>query len=80
VKAKTLQNSFFVDYGKLEEEYVGLRATVDTLGQKKAKVVAAYKTEVATIHTKFQEYCVHHRKKLHEFQTNLVGAMNEIGV
>jgi hypothetical protein len=80
VKAKTLQNSFSVDYGKLEEEYVGLCATVDTLGQKKAKVVAAYKTEVATIRAKFQEYCVHHRKKLHEFQTNLEGAMNEIGV
>jgi hypothetical protein len=46
VKAKTLQNSFSVDYGKLEEEYVGLRATVDTLGQKKPKLLLLTKPKL----------------------------------
>jgi hypothetical protein len=49
---------------------------VDTLRQEKAKVVAACETEVAAIHSKFQDY----RVKLHEFWANMEGAMNEIGV
>jgi hypothetical protein len=69
-----------VDYGKLEVECVGLCTAVDMLGQEKAEAVAAHKAEITTIHTKFKDYHVHHRKKLHEFRTNLDKAVNEIGV
>jgi hypothetical protein len=47
---------------------------------KKDEVVAAHKTGIRTIHTKFQDYRVHHRNKLHEFRTNLEKAVNKFGV
>jgi hypothetical protein len=79
-EAESLQNSLSMDYGNLEEERVGLRTAVDTLGQEKAEAVAACKAEITTIRTKFKDYHVHHHKKICEFRTNLEKAVNEIGV
>jgi hypothetical protein len=79
-EAKALRNSLSVNCGKMEEECAGLRTAVDTLKQEKTKAVAAREAEITTIWTKFQDYCVCHRKKLHEFWTNLERAVNKIGV
>jgi hypothetical protein len=59
-ETETLRSSLSVDYVKLEEECAGLCTAVDTLGLEKTEAV----NEVATVHAKFQEYRVCHRKKL----------------
>jgi hypothetical protein len=53
---------------------------IETLEQEKAKPMAAGEAEVTTVHTRFQYYRVHHRKKIHEFCANLEAAVNEMGV
>jgi hypothetical protein len=55
-----------VNHGKLEEECVGIHATIDALEREKAEAVAARKAEVTTMHKKIQDYRVCHRKKFHE--------------
>jgi hypothetical protein len=47
--AETHQNSFLVNYAKLEEECACLRTVVDTLRHEKTEVV----NEVTSIHVKF---------------------------
>jgi hypothetical protein len=49
VEAETHQNSFLVNYAKLEEECACLRTVVDTLRHEKTEVV----NEVTSIHVKF---------------------------
>jgi chromosome segregation ATPase len=73
-EAETAQNSLSVNHGKLEEECMGLRTVVDTLGHEMARIVAAHEAE----HKKFQDYRVHHCKKLCELRVNLEKAVNEI--
>jgi hypothetical protein len=41
-----------VNHGKLEEECVGIHATIDALEREKAEAVAARKAEVTTMHKK----------------------------
>jgi hypothetical protein len=74
-KADTTQNSLSLTWGKLEEECVGLRAVVESLGQEKAGAKAAHEAK----RKRFQDYRIHHRKKLRELRINLEKVMNEIG-
>jgi hypothetical protein len=73
-EAETAQNSLSVNHGKLEEECMGLHTVVDTLGHEMARIVAAHEAE----RKKFQDYRVHHCKKLCELRVNLEKAVNEI--
>jgi hypothetical protein len=60
-------------YTKLEKECASLRTAAETLSQEKTEAVAARVT-------KFEDYRVRHRKKLHGFQINLEKVVNEFGV
>jgi hypothetical protein len=80
VKAEAHRNSLSVNCGRLEEECAGLRTAANMLRQEKTEVVAPREAEITTIRTKFQDYRVCHRKKLHEFQTNLEKEVNKLGV
>jgi hypothetical protein len=71
-KAGATQNSLSTNLAKLEEECAGLHATVDTLRQENARAMAAREAE----RKKFQDYRVHHRKKLRELWVNLEKAVN----
>jgi hypothetical protein len=70
------RNSLSVNHGKLEEEYAGLCTAVETLGQEKPLAVAAREAE----HKKFQDYRIHHCKRLCELWVYLEKAVNEIGM
>jgi hypothetical protein len=69
-----------VDYGKLDEECVGLRTALITLGQENAEAMVAHEAEITTIHTKYQDYHVRYLKKLRKFCTILEKAVNKNGV
>jgi hypothetical protein len=75
-EAETARNSMSMNHGKFEEECAGLHADVETLEQEKAGAVAAHDAE----HKKFQDYRVHHHKKLRKLHVNLERAVNEIGM
>jgi 5'-deoxynucleotidase YfbR-like HD superfamily hydrolase len=47
------------------------------LKQEKTEAEKTHEAEVATIHTKFQDYHVYHRKKLCDLWLNLEKAVNE---
>jgi hypothetical protein len=53
---------------------------LDNLKWEKTEAVAVRETEIMTIHMKFQDYRVRHRRKLHDFRVNLEKAVNEFGV
>jgi hypothetical protein len=63
-EAEERQNSLRPGYRKLEDECEGHRATAETLKQEKVKAEVAHEAEATTIRTKFQDYRVHHCKKL----------------
>jgi hypothetical protein len=63
-------------HGKLEGECAGLRVDVETLGHEKAGAEAASEAE----RKRFQDYHIHHCKKLRELWINLAKVVNVIGV
>jgi hypothetical protein len=73
------QDSLCSDYQKLENECESLHNAAETLKRQKAEAEKTGEAEVATIHTRFQDYRVHHRKKLHDLRFNLEKAVNEFG-
>jgi hypothetical protein len=75
-EADAAQSSLSLTHGKLEEECTGLHAVVETLGQGKTEVETAHEAESK----RFQDYRIHHRKKLCELQMNLESVMNEISM
>jgi hypothetical protein len=75
-EADAAQSSLSLAYGKLEEECTGRHTVVEMLGQGKTEVETAHEAESK----RFQDYCIHHRKKLCELQMNLESVMNEIGI
>jgi esterase/lipase superfamily enzyme len=66
-EADATRNSLSLTHGKLEEECTCLRAIARMLGRQKTEAEAARKAKCK----RFQNYCIHHRKKLHELQMNL---------
>jgi hypothetical protein len=79
-EANAARKTLFMEHGKLEEECACLCVAIDTPRQEKADAMAARKAEITTVRNKFQDYRLHHRKKLRELRVNLENAMNEIGV
>jgi predicted nuclease with TOPRIM domain len=78
-EAKERHNSLSSSYTKLEDEYESLRDAAETLKWEKAKVEATRKTEVLAIRTRFQDYRVHHHRKLRGLLFHLEKAVNEFG-
>jgi hypothetical protein len=73
------QGSLRSGYQKLEHECEGLRNAAEMLKQEKAEAEKTREAEVATLHSKFQDYHVYHCKKLRDFHFNLEKAVNEFG-
>jgi c-di-GMP-binding flagellar brake protein YcgR len=71
------QNSLRSGYVKLENECDNLHSIAETLKQEKVKTNKTHEAKVAMICSRFQDYRVHHRKKLHDLCFNLESAMNE---
>jgi hypothetical protein len=79
VETKACENSLRSSYTRLEDECEILHDAAEALKWEKAEAETARKTEVAAVCTKFQEYCVHHRKKLRDLRFHLEKAVNEFG-
>jgi hypothetical protein len=66
-----------MSHGELEKECAGLHATVDTLKQEEAQIKTDCELKLRRS-KKNQDYCIGHRKRLHELHANLEKAVNEI--
>jgi chromosome segregation ATPase len=73
------QDSLCTGYQKLENECERLHNATETLKQENIKAEKTRDAEVATIHAKFQDYRVAHRRKLRDLRFNLEKAVNEFG-
>jgi hypothetical protein len=78
-EAEEHQNSLHSGYSRLEDEGEGLRNATETLNREKVEAEVAHEVEVTGIHTKFQDYRVHHLKKLRGLRLNLEKAVAEFG-
>jgi hypothetical protein len=68
-----------MSHGELEKECAGLHAAVDTLKQEEAQIKTDCELKLRRS-KKNQDYCIGHRKRLHELHANLEKAVNEIGL
>jgi hypothetical protein len=75
-EAEESQNS---GYTRLEDECEALRNAAEALKREKAEAETAHGTEVTAIHKRFENYHVHHRRKLHDLRFHLEKAVDEFG-
>jgi hypothetical protein len=80
VEAEECQSSLRLGYTKLEDECESLCTVPETVKLEKVEAEMARDAEVTTIRTKFQDYRVHHRNKLHDLWFSLEKAVSEFGI
>jgi chromosome segregation ATPase len=73
------QGSLRSGYTKLENQCENLHSVAEALKEQKAEAERAQITQVTAAHTRFQDYRVHHCKKLCCLQLNLEKVVNEFG-
>jgi hypothetical protein len=79
VEVEECQGSLRSGYEKLKNEYESLCNVAEALKWEKGEAKKTREAEVATIHTMFQDYCMHHCKKLHDLCFTLEKVVNEFG-
>jgi hypothetical protein len=73
------QGSLRSGYERLENECESLRNAAETLKRERAEAEKTCEDEVVAICTRFQNYRMHHCKKLHDLHFNLEKAVSEFG-
>jgi chromosome segregation ATPase len=71
------QSSLRSGYTRLENDCESLCSAAKSLKQEKVEAKKTHEIEVTAIRTRFQDYRVHHRKKLHDLRFSMEKVVNE---